>query len=96
MLSTAFTVVFVGNQIWEISRLVGRIFNVPEEKHKLLTLLVTPVIAVGAMLIQNGVQALELINKYMTPASWILLLISPGLKLGVATIRGISTEKTEI
>jgi len=37
VLSTAFTVVFVGNQIWGISRLVGRIFNVPEEKHKLLT-----------------------------------------------------------
>ncbi|RIV28168.1 hypothetical protein D2Q93_02765 [Alicyclobacillaceae bacterium I2511] len=96
LLSTAFTIEFVGNHIWGISLLIGRIFNVPENTHKWLTHLVTPVIAIGAMLIQNSVQALDLLNKYMVPASWFLLLISPGLLLGFAMIRGISTKKAEV
>lgn len=94
--STAFTASFISNHIWALSVQTARVFGKSDSHYKPYIFPIGFVVWGIAVFIQSEQQAFELVEKYLVPLSWILLLGSPILTLLIAMARRLRQEPVPV
>jgi hypothetical protein len=92
VLTTLFTTLFVSNHIYAISALTAKIVNRSEHQYKWFIIPVTLIISTVSLFIHNDEQGFEILEHFMVPMSWVLLLGIPLSVWVTAVLRGLRTE----
>ncbi|WP_067622412.1 GerAB/ArcD/ProY family transporter [Alicyclobacillus acidiphilus] len=92
ILSVAFVTVFAANHIWALSATLACLFNRSDHDFKPFTYLVVPAVFIVSIIIQNGAQARILVDIVLAPASAVLTILVPLLKLFISSVFGIRTD----
>ncbi|WDL96060.1 GerAB/ArcD/ProY family transporter [Alicyclobacillus sp. ALC3] len=94
--ATAYTVLFVSTHLWGISILTCRILNQSTDGYKRFIIPIAIAIFSVTVWFTDTQQAFKILDKWLVPISWILLLIIPLMTYLCAAIRGVRTEQLPV
>ena len=94
--ATAYTVLFVSTHLWGISTLTARILNQRDDHYRRFIIPVVMLVFGIAIWFRDNQQAFDILDQWMVPISWVLLLAIPLFTYLVAAVRGIRTEPVPI
>ncbi|GEO26112.1 hypothetical protein AAC03nite_18970 [Alicyclobacillus acidoterrestris] len=91
VLSVGLGSVFQSNHIWALSTVIARLMGQADDRFRRFTGVIVLCEYLVALSISNPAQARQIENYILSPFSWVLLIITPGIELLVAYVRGIKT-----
>ena len=94
--ATAYTVLFASTHLWGISTLTARILNQRDDHYRRFIIPVVMLVFGIAIWFRDTQQAFDILDQWMVPISWVLLLVIPLLTYLFAVLRGIRTEPVPV
>jgi hypothetical protein len=92
IIATLYNIIFVANHLWVISVASAIVVGKSDDCYKKFLIPVTIGVGALAMTIEDSQQIVDIIDRWLTPMSWVLLLVIPTTTLALAMIRGIRGE----
>ena len=94
--ATAYTVLFASIHIWGMSALTARVFQQKDDDYRRFVIPLVMLVFAIATGFRDNQQAFDVLEQWLVPVSWVLLIAVPLMAYGLALVRGIRADPAQV